>query len=130
MSDPKQVRPFEPRPLKSDPKKLWETLKNFEYSKTFIHSELFIVHVNALNRANPISTVFDFQNCSNANGMCQCPQSGKSHFYRDAYLQIHCNTRHVSMPSIGQIPFLPCPSGTGLFSRFADLFLRVFFRIF
>ena len=40
---------------KSDPKELWKTLKNSEY-QTFIHSELFIVHVNALSRANPIST--------------------------------------------------------------------------
>ena len=37
--------------------------------------------VNALNRANPISTVMRIFRYIATRDMCQCPQSGKSHFY-------------------------------------------------
>ena len=113
---------------KSDPRKLWKTLKNSEYSN--FHT-LRVIH-----------------------RICQCPQSGKSHYLptatrlssfamsvsmpligRHSFLQEKCQyrmreTMSVSMPLIGRYSFLPCLSGTGLFSSFPGSFLQAFFRIF
>ena len=60
--------------------------------------------------------------------MCQCPLSGYPHFYTHEKTN---NTRYlsVSMPSVGQSLFLPCPLGTGCLSHFPASFLHVFFWI-
>ena len=87
--------------------------------------------VNALNRANPISTKQNtatrlqslrlcqcpqsgkshfysepLQRKEKKMNLCQCPQSGKSHFYRWKVHKKEEKCSFVSMPSIGQIPFL------------------------
>ena len=49
--------------------------------QTFILSEAFIVHVNALSRANPISTEQEQKPAEQPTEQCQCPKSGKPHFY-------------------------------------------------
>ena len=40
--------------------------------------------VNALTRANPISTHFE-ETIENLNKKCQCPNSGQPHFYREKH---------------------------------------------
>ena len=43
---------------------------------------MFIVHVNALNRAMLISTELEAVE-AHYKEVCQCPQSGDAHFYKE-----------------------------------------------
>ena len=110
--------------------------------------------VNALSRANPISTdcmgifyaCFCKCQCPVSGeshfypgeycikevqyGLCQCPVSGESHFYDRRGEYYAPTVRFVSMPCLGRIPFLQRPSGSRINRASWKPFLQVIHRIF